>query len=109
MAQSAASYRRLRYARVLPNNRHDPVGTQDLRLASELLQEKGQDEGTLRHEARKLRVLAEAAKTTGARRGIRVRAGEGVCPTSARCVGQTRLDDGRRRADRLVPRRRRDR
>ena len=33
MAQSAAAHRRLRHARVLSLDRHDPVGTQDVRLA----------------------------------------------------------------------------
>src|SRR6188474_857318 len=102
MAQSPAGHRRLRHGKVLPDHRYDPVGTQDLRLAPELLQGTRQDQGPVRHEGRQLRVLAEAAKTSGAGRDIRIRTGEDVCPAPARDFWQTDLDDGWGRADRLL-------
>jgi hypothetical protein len=45
MAQSSASERRLRHERILPDDRHNSLGAQDLRLASELLQATRQDQG----------------------------------------------------------------
>jgi riboflavin biosynthesis pyrimidine reductase len=73
MAQPATSQSRLRHAPVLPDRRHDPVGAQDLRVASELLREEGQDEGAIRHEGGQLCVLEEAAEASGVGCGIRIR------------------------------------
>src|SRR5437667_11813243 len=103
MAQSSASERRLRHEGVLPDHRHNSLGAQDLRLASELLQAAGQDHGLLRYETRELRVLAEATKTTCVRCRICIATSESVRAASSSSSGQTDLDDGRRRADRLVP------
>src|SRR5262249_28007638 len=65
--------------------------------------------GDVRRERDELRLLAAAPEETGYRRHVRDGAGEDVRPAPAVDAGQARLDDGRRRADRLVPRRRRDR
>jgi len=70
---------------------------------------RGKTKGLFDTKTRQLRVLAEAPKTSGAGGGVRFRAGEGVCAASPSDARETDMDDGRRRADRLVPRRGRDR
>src|SRR5215469_15782946 len=51
MAESATPQIRLRHESVLRHDRHDPVGPQNLRLGSFLLQEERQERGDVRHEA----------------------------------------------------------
>src|SRR5271155_1164493 len=103
MAKSPAAHSRLRHGRVLPDDRHRPVGAQDLRLVSRLLPKKEDEGRDVRLEARQLRVLPETTEAGDTRSGVCARAGESVCAASARHTGKTHLDDGWRRTDRLVP------
>src|SRR5215813_14409765 len=105
MVKSPAAESGLWHARVLRDDRHHSVGAKDLRLGSRLLEEERQEGRDVRYQARQLRVLQETAEAKDSGRGIRVGAGKVVCAAPARDAGKTHLDDGRRRADRLISRR----
>src|SRR5690348_16598426 len=99
MAQPHARQRRLGYEALLFHDRHDPLGTQDLRVAAELLQAARKDEGPVRHERGELRVLPQTTEASSRRRRVRLAVCESVRATAARGARQTHLDDGWRRSD----------